>query len=97
MVQVDGAESGGPVDPGVACWVGMSGEPEAREERGLSPWQFAVRGATWSSAELGLRSKAFDPVQSGAILYTLTETRETRERARARARRACFPIPARAL
>ena len=53
MVQVDGAESGGPVDPGVACWVGMSGEPEAREERGLSPWQFAVRGATWSSAELG--------------------------------------------
>ena len=61
----------GLVDPGVACWVGMSGEPEAREERGLSPWQFAVRGATWSSAELGLRSKAFGPVHSGAILYTL--------------------------
>ena len=71
MVQVDGAESGGPVDPGVACWVGMSGEPEAREERGLSPWQFAVRGATWSSAELALRSKPFGPVHSGAILYTL--------------------------
>ena len=71
MVQVDGAESGGPVDPGVACWVGMSGEPEAREERGLSPWQFAMRGATWSSAELGLRSKPFGPVHSGAILYTL--------------------------
>ena len=57
MVQVDGAESGGLVDPGVACWVGMSGEPEAREERGLSPWQFAVRVATWSSAELGLSSR----------------------------------------
>ena len=71
MVQVDGAESGGLVDPGVACWVGMSGEPEAREERGLSPWQFAVRGATWSSAELGLRSKPFGPVHSGAILDTL--------------------------
>ena len=71
MVQIDGAGRGGLVDPGVACWVGMSGEPEAREERGLSPWQFAVRGATWSSAELGLRSKAFGPVHSGAILYTL--------------------------
>ena len=42
MVQVDGAESGGPVDPGVACWVGMSGEPDAREERGMSAWQFAL-------------------------------------------------------
>ena len=33
--------------------VGMSGEPEAREERGLSPWQFAVRRATWSSESSG--------------------------------------------
>ena len=74
MVQVDGAESGGPDDPGVACWVGMSGEPEAREERGLSPWQFAARGAIWSSAELGLRSKAFGPVHSVAILDTLAST-----------------------
>ena len=42
MVQVDGAGSDSLVDPGVACWVGISGAPEAREERGLSAWQFAV-------------------------------------------------------
>ena len=53
MVQVDRAESGGPVDPGVACWVGMSGEPEAREERGLS------HGSLLCDARLGaLRARA---------------------------------------
>ena len=42
MVQVDASGSGGLVDPGVACWVGISGELGAREERGMSAWQFAV-------------------------------------------------------
>ena len=35
MVQVDGAGSGGLVDPGVACWVGISGALGAREDKGL--------------------------------------------------------------
>ena len=52
MVQVDGAGSDSLVDPGVACWVGISGAPEAREERGLSAWQFAVLAR--SKAELQL-------------------------------------------
>jgi hypothetical protein len=42
VVQVDASGSGGLVDPGVACWVGISGELGAREERGMSAWQFAV-------------------------------------------------------
>jgi len=50
VVQVDGAGSDSLVDPGVACWVGISGAPEAREERGLSAWQFAVLAR--SKAEL---------------------------------------------
>ena len=50
MVQVDGAGSDSLVDPGVACCVGISGAPEAREERGLSAWQFAVLAR--SKAEL---------------------------------------------
>ena len=42
MVQVDASGSGGLVDPGVACWVGISGALGAREKRGMSAWQFAV-------------------------------------------------------
>ena len=53
MVQVDGAGSDSLVDPGVACWVGISGAPEAREERGLSAWQFGDRRRSCSSP-LGL-------------------------------------------
>ena len=56
MVQVDGAGSDSLVDPGVACWVGISGAPEAREERGLSAWQFAVLAR--SKAELQLRPRS---------------------------------------
>ena len=62
MVQVDGAESGGLVDPGVACWVGISGALGAREERGMSAWQFAVMNV----AELALRSKLSVPCPFGA-------------------------------
>ena len=54
--------------PGVACWVDVSGEPDAREERGM--WHSAVcsRGATWSSSGLRLRSKNSACPLSGAIL-----------------------------
>ncbi len=52
MVQVDGAGSGGLVDPGVACWVGISGELGAREERGMSAWQFAVMKLARASASI---------------------------------------------
>ena len=52
MVQVDGAGSGGLVDPGVACWVGISGALGAREERGMSAWQFAVMKPALSSPSI---------------------------------------------
>ena len=56
MVQVDGAGSDSLVDPGVACWVGISGAPEAREERGLSAWQFAVLARSKAELQLCPRS-----------------------------------------
>ena len=49
MVQVDGAGSGGLVDPGFACWVGISGALGAREDTGLSAWQLAVMNLSSSS------------------------------------------------
>ena len=52
MVQIDGAGRGGLVDPGVACWVGISGELGAREERGMSAWQFAVMKLARGSASI---------------------------------------------
>ena len=52
MVQIDGAGRGGLVDPGVACWVGISGELGAREERGMSAWQFAVMKPAVSSPSI---------------------------------------------
>jgi len=42
VVQVDGAGSDSLVDPGVACWVGISGALGAREDKGLVG--MAVRG-----------------------------------------------------
>ena len=68
MVQVDGAGSDSLVDPGVACWVGISGAPEAREERGLSAWQFAVLARSKAELQLCPRSTFFRPVHSAAIL-----------------------------
>ena len=52
MVQVDASGSGGLVDPGVACWVGISGALGAREERGMSAWQFAVMKPALSSPSI---------------------------------------------
>ena len=52
MVQIDGAGRGGLVDPGVACWVGISGALGAREERGMSAWQFAVMKLARRSASI---------------------------------------------
>jgi hypothetical protein len=59
VVQVDGAGSDSLVDPGVACWVGISGAPEAREERGLSAWQFAVLARSKAELQLCPRSTFF--------------------------------------
>ena len=64
MVQVDGAGSDSLVDPGVACWVGISGAPEAREERGLSAWQFAVLARSKAELQLCPRS-TFSPCPLG--------------------------------
>ena len=52
MVQIDGAGRGGLVDPGVACWVGISGALGAREEMGMSAWQFAVMKPALSSPSI---------------------------------------------
>ena len=52
MVQVDASGSGGLVDPGVACWVGISGALGAREERGMSAWQFAVMNVARARASM---------------------------------------------
>ena len=52
MVQVDASGSGGLVDPGVACWVGISGALGAREERGMSAWQFAVMNVARAHASI---------------------------------------------
>ena len=60
MVQVDGAGSDSLVDPGVACWVGISGAPEAREERGLSAWQFAVLARSKAELQLAPRSTCLE-------------------------------------
>jgi len=64
VVQVDGAGSDSLVDPGVACWVGISGAPEAREERGLSAWQFAVLARSKAELQLCPRS-TFSPCPLG--------------------------------
>ena len=60
MVQVDGAGSGGLVDPGVACWVGISGALGAREDKGLSAWQFAVMNLSSS----WMIERTFHPLSS---------------------------------
>ena len=52
MVQVDASGSGGLVDPGVACWVGISGALGAREERGMLAWQFAVMKLSGAGASI---------------------------------------------
>jgi hypothetical protein len=52
VVQVDASGSGGLVDAGVACWVGISGALGAREERGMSAWQFAVMKPALSSPSI---------------------------------------------
>ena len=54
MVQVDGAGSGGLVDPGVACWVGISGALGAREDKGLVG--MAVRVMNLSQARSSIES-----------------------------------------
>ena len=64
MVQIDGAGRGGLVDPGVACWVGISGELGAREERGMSAWQFAVMKLARASASI----EAFSGAGRGGLV-----------------------------
>ena len=75
MVQVDGAESGGLVDPGVACWVGISGALGAREERGMSAWQFAVMNLARALLRLFFDRSFQCPVHSGTKKYTLASSR----------------------
>ena len=71
MVQIDASGSGGLVDPGVAYWVGISGELGAREERGMSAWQFAVMKLARALLRLAFDRSFQCPVHSGRKWYTL--------------------------
>ena len=71
MVQIDASGSGGLVDPGVACWVGISGELGAREESGMSAWQFAVMKLARALLRLVFDRSFQCPVHSGRKWYTL--------------------------
>ena len=71
VVQVDASGSGGLVDPGVACWVGISGELGAREESGMSAWQFAVMKLARALLRLAFDRSFQCPVHSGRKWYTL--------------------------
>ena len=77
MVQIDASGSGGLVDPGVACWVGISEELGAREESGMSAWQFAVMKLARALLRLAFDRSFQCPVHSGRKWYTLVNFGES--------------------
>ena len=71
VVRLDEAGSGGAVDPGAACWVGISGASGVMGREG-SAHELPVKESLRSrarSASFGFL--IFRPVQSGLKLYTL--------------------------